>query len=119
MAAHRITPAHDPKNVLEFEIVTEDDKIHTLKVKKWNYLPMKVVRVTDAWIKEQNELHEKDERDEAPTNLELMVVALREIDPKYGELVEELSIGEKVQLWEAWQAESKVDMGESKASSDS
>ena len=119
MAAHRITPANAAKNKIELEFETEDGVVHALSVRKWHYRPKAMVIATEAWIKEQQELHAKGKRDAEPTELEMMIFTIGLIDPELSKIVDDLSLGEQFEIWQTWQEVVPVTEGESEASSDS
>lgn len=112
-AAHRISSAHAPENTLAIEYALPDETIRTLKIRKFQYIPRPIADASDEWIAE--ELAEG----RTPDELALMEYLIRELAPSEIDYIAAMSIGERREIWDYWEKESKVDMGKSEASEDS
>ncbi|ASN72810.1 hypothetical protein 7S6_11 [uncultured Caudovirales phage] len=100
--AYRITPAHSEKAKVQIEFEAEDGTIHTLNVRKWHYRPKAVVLESLKWVTEQEALVKSGERKDEPTDLDLMVFTLGLVQPDLAPIVEQLSLGEQFEIWQAW-----------------
>lgn len=112
-AAHRISSAHAPENTLSIEYALPDETIRTLKIRKFQYIPRPIADASDAWIAKEIE------EGRTPGELELMEWLIRELAPDEIDHIAAMSVGERREIWDYWEKESKVDMGKSEASENS
>lgn len=112
-AAHRISSAHAPSNTLAIEYELEDGTIRTLKIRKFQYIPRPIADASDKWIEKEIE------EGRTPDELALMEYLIRELAPDEIDHIAAMSIGERREIWDYWEKESKVDMGKSDASENS
>lgn len=111
--AHRISAAHAPENTITLEYETEDLTVHTLKIRKFQYIPRPIAEESDEWLAKEIE----DGR--TPGELELMEWLIAKLAPKHADRIHAMSTGERRELWDEWEKQSQVDMGKSEASENS
>ena len=117
MAIHRITAAHDPAIQLEFELPIKGRQNPLFfTVPKMQYMPLPKAEEFRDWLtnkgKEDQSMMEHPGRQVILKMLELTVSA------KEYAILEKLTDGELLEIELVWNAQSKVEVGESSASSD-
>ncbi|MFF2026560.1 MULTISPECIES: hypothetical protein [Bacteria] len=132
--AFRITPAHEAQRV-EFTISPAPGKEIDVSLPKLGYIPKPVADVVDAWTtkrfadvqklrddrnKKRLTMPDSDADTRYPSPLDVMDQMLEQLDPDAAVVIAGLSHGEREQIWEYWNEQSKpADAEKSSASSDS
>ncbi|MDJ0010096.1 MULTISPECIES: hypothetical protein [Gordonia] len=130
----KITPAHSPDLLCEFEIPRKSGKAIEFSVVRMEYTPPEKQTEFDAWFEQrvqpkpvldENGEQAKDEFDN-PKYVEQKPLTDREITLKMLEIcgvskttinqLDKLTNGEITEIWKQWNDASKVTMGESGAS---
>lgn len=130
----RITAAHEADTV-DMAIPIKGSKDLTLSLPKLGYVPKPVVEAVDLWTtkrfaevqklrdernKKRIAMPDSDPETRYPTPLDVMDQMLEHLDPDAAVVVAKLTYGEREQIWEHWNEQSKpADSEKSSASSDS
>lgn len=114
-----IIPAHDERVMVRIDVPVKGRK-NPLKfiAPRFEFLPVDKARQFDDYVREIED-EEKKTGVQTPGPVVIMNYWFKNLDLKDADALLDLTVGEKLQIFEMWQESSKVTLGESDASSES